>query len=309
MSPKNKGKFGKGKTEVPVTDEFQSKGQELLDRLRPYAMRITVMMTIIVVGFIGFITYRWWTDRKEREATSLYFQAADLARRQVVPKDESDTDKGDDDDDSANQPEKPPTFDSIDDQANAELAAVKKLDSEAGGTHVATQGDMVEARALLDTGKYDEAEGLYRAYVKHAPNDVVKTIAREGIGYALEAKAMAQTDPSARQAGLKAALEAFKQMQPEEKGPRWLYALYHEARLSATLGDNARAAELYQKILDSEPTTDVESLATARLAMLGAPAAKAPPAVPGNGAGKDDSGKGASPAGDDGAGATGGTDD
>jgi len=154
VSPKNKGKFGKGKTDVAETDEFQSKGFEFLERLRPYAMRIAVMMTIVVVGFIGFVTYRWWNDRKERKATALYFQAADLARRQVVPKDEKDGDTGDDGD-SENKPDKPPTFDSIEDQATAELSALEKLDSKAGGTAAAAQGDLVEARALLDTGKYD----------------------------------------------------------------------------------------------------------------------------------------------------------
>ncbi len=299
MSPKNKGKFGKGKTDVAETDEFQSKGFELLDRLRPYAMRIAVMMTIIVVGFIGFITYRWWNDRKERKATALYFEAADLARRQVEPKDEQSGDKGDDSD----QPDKPPTFDSIEAQANAELTAIKKLDADASGTAAANQGDLVEARALLDTGKYDQAEALYRKYVEHAPNDTVKTVAREGIGYALEAKAMAEKDPAAREAGLKAALDAFKHMQPVEKGPRWMYALYHEARLSAMLGDNAHAAELYQKILDSDPNGDIEALATSRLAMLGTTAKPAPDK--GAAAPTDSGDEGASPApGDDNAGGT-----
>lgn len=301
MSPKNKGKFGKGKTDVAETDEFQSKGFELLERLRPYAMRIVVMLTIVVVGFIGFIAYQWWQDQKELKATALYFQAADLARRQVVPKDENSGD--DDDDDSADQPEKPPTFDSIDEQADAELTAIKKLDADQPGTAAAHQGDLIEARAMLDTGKYDRAESLYRKYIKHAPNDTLKTVAREGVGYALEAKALAEKDPAAREAGLKAALEAFKQMQPAEKGARANYALYHEARLSAMLGDNAHAAELYQKILDGEPNGDIEALATQRLAMLGTTAKPAPDkgaAAPG-----DSGDKGASPApSGDGAGGT-----
>lgn len=285
MSPKNKGKFGKGKSDIEETDEFVSGVNKFFDQVKPYAKRIGVTAGVVLVGFLAFVVWQWFDDRSEQEATTLFAESVDVMRQQVqLPSDLPDDPDKPKPEDLPPGDRPPPTHASTKAQAEAALPLLEKL-SGTSGTAAATHGKLLEARVLLDLGKPDEALALYRSYASDAPSEVVRTVAREGVGYALEARAMASDDAAAREAGLREAIEAFRQVQPEEKGLRWHYALYHEARLTATLDDKARAGELYRKILATEPPAAVEDSVNARLAMLDL--ASAPPAPAGDGDGAD----------------------
>lgn len=86
--------------------------------------------------------------------------------------------------------------------------------------------------------------------------------ALEGVGYALEAKAMANEEASARQSGLEAALRAFTDLQPSEGGPMRDYALYHQGRVLVAMGKQdegvAKFRQLLSELPDSGLTTTVE---------------------------------------------------
>ncbi len=97
---------------------------------------------------------------------------------------------------------------------------------------------------------------------------LLRIVAKEGIGYALEAKALAEESPDAREAGLREAMAAFTGAQPEEDGPRHDVALYHEARILATLDERDKAIELFRKILEIEPPSMLGDKANQRLALL-----------------------------------------
>jgi hypothetical protein len=106
-------------------------------------------------------------------------------------------------------------------------------------------------------------------------------VAREGIGYSLEAKALAQSDAAARNAGLDEALKAYAAIATDDKDAHYATALYHQARLRALKGDKAGAVELYKKVLDKNPGGFLTEEVTGRLALLDAsPTPAAPGAAP-----------------------------
>jgi tetratricopeptide (TPR) repeat protein len=96
----------------------------------------------------------------------------------------------------------------------------------------------------------------------------IAATAREGLGYAQEALALANEDQAARQAGLETALATFRQIQPSEEGPRREYALYHEARILAALGKREDAAGLLKKAIEIAPESPLRNDIRQRLAQL-----------------------------------------
>lgn len=278
MARKNKGKFGKGKTTIEEQDEFVSGVTKLAEKLRPYAWRIAVLVVVVTVGVVSFTTYRWWKERKEKKATAEFVEALEVARRDIVPPEAKPDDPDQADPDQAKPDEeeedKPITYETAEARAQAELDVLARLRSSYGSTGVGQEAKLVEASTLVELGKYDEAMSLYKAYASGAGSDLLRAIAREGIGYALEAKALAAKDATAREAGLREALAAFENVQPKEDGPRRDYALYHAGRILATLEENDKAVEAFEKVLAIEPPSPLADEVNARLAALQAVSSK-----------------------------------
>jgi len=101
------------------------------------------------------------------------------------------------------------------------LSAMDKEGAKGGG--------VMRAALLVQAGQLDDAVTEYKKHTKGKALDAV--LAREGLGIALEMKAEQQKDAAARQKGLEEALAAFQDMQTDDKGPRYAYALYHQGRL------------------------------------------------------------------------------
>jgi hypothetical protein len=81
VSPKNKGKFGRGKnTEIPETDEFISGVDRILRALKPHALRIGIFFGVVAVIVVSFTVWKWWGQRKSAAATAMYAQAVGLAQ-------------------------------------------------------------------------------------------------------------------------------------------------------------------------------------------------------------------------------------
>ncbi len=272
MSPKNKGKFGKGKsTEIPETDEFISGVDRILRALKPHALRIGIFFGVVAVIVVSFTVWKWWGQRKSAAATSAYARAVGLSQVPVSKEAPEDADKG------VPDPRELPThFPTRADRAKAVLSQVEELQSEYGSTGVARQADMLAADALYEVGKYADAAEHYRAYIDHGGPEELVVTAREGLAYSLEAQAMADKNASSRQAALEKALAAFEAMQPKADGPQRDEALFHQARVLAELGRTDDAVKRFQQILADHPSSSLKDDVELRLLALRAGAGAGP---------------------------------
>jgi hypothetical protein len=267
VSPKNKGKFGKGKPAVEPQDEFVSGVQRVSERLRPHARKIFLFLGVVLVGVAGWSFIRHSRFKKAVGATKDYTAAVDTSRREIVPPPApADGDAG------VPEPEPPTgepdelgdsaevTYPSEADRDRAVLAALDEV-----GGKIAGQARLLRAASHLRLGEWDLAIDEYRKY--DGPPEL-DWIAREGVGYALEGKAAAEKDAGAREAGYKAALEEFKNVQPDATLPGHDLALWHQGRLMAELGDKAGAIAMFEKVRDLEPPSSLKGSAEGRIAML-----------------------------------------
>jgi len=269
VSPKNKGKFGKGKPEIETEDEFVSGVNGFLQKLKPFARQLIIGGVVILVAVIAAIGYNMYRERQAAKATELYDRAVVIYQQPVMSAEEAELIK------SLNLPNTPKdmvTHESTEARAAAALAVLEELQSEHGSTSVAERARLFHAGILFDAARYDDAAAMYRKFASSDASADQRIIAREGIGYSIEAKALAEKDPTAQQKGLEQALAAFEKVQPKQDGVYRDYALYHQARLLQTMERNDEAVTLYNQVLDTQPTTPLRSVITQRLAVLEKPA-------------------------------------
>ncbi len=223
----------------PAKPGFQPKavnvgGESLADRILPHVKKILVMFIMVAVVVSVVLIIRWRKNVKQEVATAKLGAVLDTARKDVNPE---------------AKPEDKDVFKSAKDRANAVLDAMAK----SGTTGTASYHGGV----LLDAGKYDEAITTFRA--GENKTDLEGVLCREGLGLALEAKATAEKDATARQKGLEEALAAFTAMQPDEAGPRRAHALYHMGRIQQTLGKTAEAKASFEKAKPLAATAEAPS--------------------------------------------------
>lgn len=197
-------------------------GESLADRILPHVKKILVMFIAVAVVVSAILLVRWRKNVKQEQATAKLGEVLDTARKQVNP-DATAEDKD--------------TFKTAKDRAGAVLDTMAKTGASAAASY--------KGGVLLDAGKFDEAITEFRAG-ENKP-DIEGVLCREGVGLALEAKAAAEKDATARQKGLEEALAAFTSMQPDEAGPRRAHALYHMGRIQQMLGKTAEAKASFEK--------------------------------------------------------------
>ncbi|HET7501851.1 MAG TPA: hypothetical protein VFK02_12630 [Kofleriaceae bacterium] len=225
-------------------------GESFLDRILPHLKKIIVGIVVLAVVLSVIFAIQWFRERTQIAATEKLDRVLEVAEQPVRGKDEPPDAKK-----SGHASPK--------ERAAAVLDALAKQDTEAAGH--AFRGGM-----LMDAGKLDEAIAEYRKGT--ADKTIEGVLCREGLGLALEAKAAAEKDATARQKGFEEALAAFVATQPDEAGPRRSYALYHQARLQLLLGKRAEAKALFEKAKQANKDADREiaDLIEKRLAALGA---------------------------------------
>jgi tetratricopeptide (TPR) repeat protein len=225
-------------------------GESLIDRLLPHMKQIVVGFIVVAAIGGGIAAVSWFRHRKEIANTEKLDKVLEVAQQPIRGKDE----KAD---------PKTPNFANVKERGAAVLDAIAKQ-----GANIPIAA--FRAGQLLDAGKVDEAITEYRTGI--AAKSVEGLLCREGLGLALEAKAAAEKDATARQKGLEDALAAFTAMQPDEAGPRRAYALYHQARIQVLLGKRAEAKALFEKAKTTNKDADHEiaDLIEKRLAGLGA---------------------------------------
>ncbi len=251
MADKDKKKEAEDKPSA-ATPRFDPKpvqlgGESILDRLLPHMKKIVwgIVITALVLGVIFFIV--WLQDRKHIAETDKVAAVLDVASKPLSPP-------------PADPKQKPEGFATEKDRAVATLDAIAKQ-----GTDV-TPG--FRGSMLVDAGKIDEAIATFKQGT--AKPGIEGVLAREGLGLAQEQKAEAEKDPAARQKGLEEALATFQNMQPDEKGPRRAYALYHQGRILGLLGKREEAKAVLEKAKDLGKDTELTELVDERLASLGA---------------------------------------
>jgi predicted negative regulator of RcsB-dependent stress response len=229
-------------------------GDTIADRLLPHLKKIVIGVIVIAVVLSIFFGFRVWKQSKQAEQTEKVAKVLAIAQRPVAPAATTPP--------PTPVPGAPETFADPKARATALLDEMAKQNTDAAGS--AYRGGL-----LLDAGKIDDAIAEYRKGIKD--EGILGVAAREGLGIALETKAMADKDPAARQKLLEDALAAFAAMQPDDAGARRGYALYHQARLQQVLGKPAEAKTLYEQAkAKAEGSAELAALVDQRLASLGA---------------------------------------
>ncbi len=249
---KNKGKFGKAKTKVEEVDEFVGTFQRLGQKLQPHLVPIAVAAGALTVILISYYTYSWYQDRKERKATTALVKAFDIADRRV-----SETELPKNTDPNNQQV----IYKTDKERSEAVLEALNKVNT---GTKVGRNSQLIKASTLYDLGKYGEAASLYKKVASSSVARTLKRLAREGLGYSLEA----QADKAKNASGYQGALDAFKSIQTDEKAAGFDVALFHEARLLAKMNKKPEAIAALQKLTKLKPPSIFNPDAERRLAVL-----------------------------------------
>jgi tetratricopeptide (TPR) repeat protein len=226
-------------------------GETIVDRLLPHLKKIIVgALAIAAIATIIF-GIRWWKHRGQEQATEQLAAALEVAQRPIAEP-------------GAKPDPKRPAFASPAERAAAVLDALSK-------SGAAAPGRAYRGALLIEAGKIDEAITELRAGI--AAPGIDGALAREALGTALETKALAAKDAAAREPLLKEALGVFQSMQPDPKGARHAYALYHQGRLRAQLGEAAEAKKLFEQanqLIEADRGHVLRELISKRLAALGA---------------------------------------
>ncbi|HET6613570.1 MAG TPA: tetratricopeptide repeat protein [Kofleriaceae bacterium] len=267
---KNKGKFGKGKSDVVLEDEFISWIERVAEDLKPYAARILIVLGTVLLAGIGWAVYRWHANGQSEEATAAYARALAVLDARVSPQPPAgDGDKKDPA--AAPSDDEAPVFATDEARRKAAIEALSGVRSDFGSTDVADQVRLVEASELYAQGRSDDAAKLYDAYASGAPSGLA-VIGREGHALALESKALAAKNDADKKAGLEQALAAFEAMQPKKSGPLYARARYHQARILAALGKKTDAAARYREALTGLEGMPLAATIQMALDELGVPA-------------------------------------
>lgn len=240
----------------PAVTAVHIGGESILDRLIPHMKKIVVAAIALTVILSVYFGMRWWKHRKQAKSTDLLARALEVGDREIKAEAPTPTLPG------APAADEEETFPTYAARAEATVAALRK----AGQTRPAAS--LYEAQLLVQANKLDEALEIYRRVGKGTGTDAA--IAREGVGIVLETKAAASKDAAEQQKLLEEALAAFRAIQPDDKGPRRDYSLYHEARVLQEMGKSADAIAALKKAQEVTPDSQLKPLIEQRLATLGA---------------------------------------
>lgn len=224
----------------------------LLERLVPHMKKIGIALVVLALILTVYFSYRWYQHDKAEKSTQRLANALEVVDRPVIPEDDANPLPGDKLGDH---------FKTYAERADKGLAALGKVGQLRGAA------SLFEAHLLVEAGKLDQALAMYRRLGNGPSLDAV--IAREGIGTVLETQAGASKDPAAGRKLLEDALTAYRASQPDDKGPRRDYSLYHEGRVLAALGKKSEAIAQLKKALTVAPGSDLKGLIEMQLSSLG----------------------------------------
>ena len=225
-------------------------GESLVDRIYPHRKRIGffILSGFLIWAVIAVVIH--FRESGQEKSTEKVASVLEVGERKVrepgVQPDPKD---------------KEPSFADHKERATAVLDAIAKQGTDAAGP-------AYRASLLVQAGKLDEAIAEYKKAQGQVGLDGV--LAREGLGIAQEMKATAEKDSATSQKGLEEALATFQSMQPDEKGPRRAFALYHQGRVLELLHKTADAKAVYDKAKEAgKEAAELTQLIDDRLSNLG----------------------------------------
>ncbi|HVZ72178.1 MAG TPA: tetratricopeptide repeat protein [Polyangia bacterium] len=237
------------------TQAAQRGGEIVKERRRALIIGATALATAVV----GSIVFSNLSEGRAERATEALTRIERIATADLKP-DVAPTP-------GADTP--PPADDGVPhyktDKERAE-ATLKELDGFLAGSPgpLANQARLERGPLLLTLGRAPEAISSYEAILADKLDDRLRFLAREGLGYAQEAKG-----------DLEAASATFAKLTDDaavfEKSGAGFYkdrALYHKARISELRGNADDAKKIYREVLDQNPTTSLRDDITNRLAVL-----------------------------------------
>lgn len=215
-------------------------GETLADRIAPHIKKILIGVVVIAVIVTIVLAFRWRKHANQEKQTAKLATVLDVGHTPIGPA-------------PPVMPGQPPAgkrFATSKERAASMLDAIAKAGTDGPPAF--------KAGLLLDAGRTDDAIAAYRKGITAKGVDGV--IAREGLGIALETKAIAEADAAARQKLFEESLATFTAMQPDEKGPRRAYALYHQGRLQQRLGKLEEAKASFEKAKEVGKETELPEL-------------------------------------------------
>jgi tetratricopeptide (TPR) repeat protein len=228
-------------------------GESLVDRILPHLKKIII--GVIVLAFVATViwgTRAYFHHRDEKKTEKLAEVMRTTAQQPVALE-------------GAKPDPKHPAYADPTERDKAILDALAKQ-----GTN--PPGHAYRASLLLGAGNVDSAIEEYKK--GQDAKGIEGVLSREGLGIALEAKAATEQDAAARDKLMAEALATYQRMQPDEKGPRRVYALYHEGRILDETQKKAEAKAAFEKameLLSKEEQHELRDLLQKRLAALGGP--------------------------------------
>jgi len=247
--------------ELKQPDEFVSfwtHAAELATRFASERRRaLLVGTTMLVTVVIGSIIFSSISERHAQTASEALARIERLATGELRPEGTPPAKP----DGTALPDDGVPHFKT--DKERAE-AALKELDAfvAGSGNPLRMEGRLERGPLLLSLGRGDEAIAAYEQILNGSPDDRLRFLAREGLGYAQEAKG-----------DLPAASATFQKLNDDaavfpEGGFYKDRAAYHQARIAEVRGNADEAKKLYREVLDKNPTTSLRDEITNRLAVL-----------------------------------------
>jgi hypothetical protein len=261
---KNKGKYNaQAPDAAPALEPSEAAlntWEKAQGSIAPHRNKILALVATVIVVLLAVGIHGWWSRRRETAATLDFQKAIETAQARVTGNEQvPNLDLPGADPDA-------PTFKTTDEKNLATLTALDKIEKEHSGAKVAKHAKMTRAALLFDMGRFDQAAASYREVV--SLGGPLATIAREGVGLSLEAKALAEKDGAARTAGLDAALAEFKLLQPDDKGFYRDMALYHQGRILQLKEDKAGAIAVFKELTTKFASSAQAREARARLELL-----------------------------------------
>ncbi|MBE2249659.1 MAG: tetratricopeptide repeat protein [Myxococcus sp.] len=250
--------------ELRAPDELQKLGQQAVPFLEQHGRNI-VLGVIAFVGIGGGIALVGHVRKRSNEASMYQYGAAlKVLDREVNANAAAPT-----------KPDEEAPFKSEKEKDEAIIAKLTAFRADYKSNQTATAAALPLAQALLRQGKADDALKLSEEFLKEADqNDVLRPIAFETRGYALEA--LGKTDEAAA---------AFEKLSQENKSDFMKgMGLYHSARMLEKKSDLNGAMKRYSEVTASAADSSAARLAKERIALLAAkgvavPAAAAAPAA------------------------------
>ena len=250
---KNKGTHGRGESDIAVGDQFLLGAESVMHKLKPHVSKVVTLFVLALAALVVFSVYDHFKKKKASTFTDTYFETMRQANGVVLAEGEEPTEL-----DVVSTPLEEVYFKSQQEKSGAVTSQLESLVAKGNsGEYVR----MIYGKELLTAGKFEEAKTQFETFLDKGVGPKEAITARENIAYALEAKALAAETPEQKQAGLSAALEAFKSMQKDPEGSQYDVSLYHQGRLLKDLGKNDESKKMIQKLVTDFPDSIFKGMA------------------------------------------------